>query len=126
MKKFAGVTLAVLMSAGWTFAQTPQAQQPGEQQQPAQPGMGSQDPAAGHAKDADRAKDTDKAKSKDKSEFSAQVVSVDATAKTITLKKADTTTTGTAEPMTMSVDASAQGMLSKLSAGDRVKVACKA
>jgi Cu/Ag efflux protein CusF len=64
----------------------------------------------------------DKAKAK---EFTAEIVSVDATAKTITFnKKGDATASaGTGVPMTLPVDDKAD--LSKYKAGDHVKLVCK-
>lgn len=105
MKKIAGATAAVLMTAGLALAQPPVSGQ--------DPGMSSQYP------------DTDKAKDKDKKEITADVVSVDTQAKTITVKKTEGTATGQPEQMTLSVDASAQSSLSGFSAGDRVKLATK-
>jgi len=64
----------------------------------------------------------DKAKAK---EFTAEVVSIDQTAKTITFnKKGDATASaGAATPMTLPVDDKAD--LSKYKAGDQVKLVCK-
>jgi opacity protein-like surface antigen len=98
MKKIAGAALAVLFTAGLAAAQ--------DTTTPVQsPGMSQ------HHK-----------------VITADVVSVDAQAKTITFKRSDgtsATSSGQAGQQTLSVDAAALSSLSGLSAGDRVKLVCK-
>jgi Cu/Ag efflux protein CusF len=102
VKKIAGAVAAVLITAGLALAQ----ETPGSGQYS---GTGSQQ--------ADKAKD--------KTELSADVVSIDKQAKTITVKKTDTTGMAAPEQMTLTVDASAQSALNSLTAGDRVKLEYK-
>lgn len=72
-------------------------------------------------------------KAKGKKEFTAEVVSMDVAAKTLTFKKKadakkkDDTTTATMDmaEMTLPVDTKAESSLAKLSAGDQVKLVCK-
>lgn len=64
-------------------------------------------------------------KAKGKKEISAQVVSTDATAKTITFKKKSSSSSAAdAMSMTLPVEATAESSLSQLSAGDQVKLVC--
>jgi Cu/Ag efflux protein CusF len=88
-------------------------------QSTAQPASGQATPASGQQP----AMGADKAKAK---EFTAEIVSIDQTAKTITFnKKGDATASaGAGIPMTLPVDDKAD--LSKYKAGDQVKLVCKA
>jgi Cu/Ag efflux protein CusF len=92
--------LMVLLAAGVASAQQPSS---GQQPDSAQPPQASGEQAK---------------------EFKAEVVSVDATAKTITFKKTDAgMSAGT--PETLTVDAKAENSLKKVSTGDRVKLVCR-
>lgn len=114
MKQVTGAAVAVLLSAGLAAAQ-----QPSPSAQDATPR--GQYPSA----EKDKPKDQSAQQSKDKNEFAADVVSIDASAKTITVKKTDSTSATGSEQMTLSVEPAAAEALSKVSAGDRVKLVCK-
>jgi len=58
-------------------------------------------------------------------EIKGEVVSTDATAKTITVKKSEPRPAGEKAEMTLSVDPKAQTALSSVKAGDRVKLVCR-
>ena len=94
--KVLGTVLAGLLAAGVATAQQPPAQEP----------------STGETSKATK-------------EIKGEVVSTDATAKTITVKKSDPVPAGESSQMTLSVDAKAQSSLSSLKAGDRVKLVCR-
>lgn len=112
-----GTAFAFLLGAGVAFAQ----------QQPSDSG---QMPDSGKQTHSDKAKgDWSGGKS-----FRAEVVSTDAQAKTITLRKTESSHASTSggssassasNEMTLSVDPSVESMLSSYSAGDHVKVTTK-
>ena len=108
MKKLV-MAFSVFLAAGVAFAQstTP----------PATPG----DPPATGAGTAP-AMSGDQAKAK---EFAAEIVSVDAEAKTITVKKKDAMAADAGAPLTLSVDPKADASLKKVKAGDQVRLQCK-
>ncbi len=107
--RIVGTALGVLLAAGVAFAQQPSS------------GAG-QMPDSGKQTRTDKAKDEMKGKS-----FKAEVVSTDATAKTITVKRMDSTSTSTSgsNEMTLSVDPKLESSLSSFNAGDHVKVMYK-
>ena len=93
-----GAALVFLLASGVAFAQ--------------QPSSGT-----GAGKQSDT--------SKGKKEIHAQVVSTDATAKTITFKKqASSTAAADTKEMTLPVEAMAESSLATVSAGDHVKLVC--
>lgn len=118
-----GTALAFLLASSVAYAQqTPPVDTPDTGKQ------------SGIDKQTDTGKQSDAGKkAKGKKEFTAEVVSMDAAAKTITFKKKadakkkDDTTTATMDmgEMTLPVDAKAESSLAKLSAGDQVKLECK-
>jgi hypothetical protein len=66
----------------------------------------------------------EKDKNKEK-EFKAEVVSTDATARTITFKKSEPTATDSTASMTLTVDSKAENSLKDVKAGDQVKIHLK-
>lgn len=92
-----GTALVFLLASGVAFAQQP-----------------SSDTGAGKQSDT-----------KGKKEIHAQVVSTNATAKTITFKKqASSTAAADSKEMTLPVEAMAESSLTTVSAGDHVKLIC--
>jgi Cu/Ag efflux protein CusF len=97
--KVLGAMLVGLLAAGGASAQQPSYPQ-------------GQEPATGE-------------KSKATQEIKAEVVSTDAQAKTITVKKSDPVATGETAQMTLSVDPKAESSLKSVKSGDRVKLVCR-
>ncbi len=97
-----GAALVFLLASGVAYAQQPSTD--------AQSGAGKSDTSE---------------KAKGKKEFHAQVVSTDATAKTITFKKkASSMAAADTKEMTLPVEAMAASSLATVSAGDQVKLVC--
>ncbi len=136
MRRLAFLSSALLLAGGLAFAQQPsssgQTMDPGhtgQQMDPARPG----DQAGGQPTTPVTQPESGASKSKKaESKFTADVVSVDAQANTITIKRVGERTTDTApagtsaDNETLSVDSKAQGSLKKVGAGDRVKLVSKA
>jgi len=106
--KALATAFSVLLAAGVAFAQSTT---PPASGQPPSTGSGTMD------KDKPAMAD-----SKEK-EFKAEIVAIDADAKTITVKKAGATAADTGTPLTYTVDTKAD--LKKVKAGDHVKLVCK-
>ncbi len=104
--KTLGTVLAVVLGAGVAAAQ----------QQPSYPG--SQPDSGGQ-------QGTTGEKAKDKNEFRAEVVSTNTQAKTITVRRSDTSAAGGSSEMTLPVDSKAESSLAKVNAGDHVHVVCR-
>lgn len=100
--KALATAFSVLLTAGVAFAQST-----------------STPPATGQSPDMSG----DKAKAA--KEFTAQVVSMDTDARTITVKKTGALATDADAAMTLSVDTKADSSLKKVKAGDQVKLVCK-
>jgi hypothetical protein len=126
--KALGTAFAILLGAAVAFAAVPnppETQQPGSSQPSA---VDTAKPAAdgAHAATGDNM-GGDKTRQNDKKKFKAEVVSTDATARTITVRRTDATGTAAtaSSEMTLSVDPSAESMLAQISAGDMVKLVSK-
>lgn len=126
MKKLS-IAGALLLSAGLAHAQNPPSNPPYPREPARQPpstgsGSGSTDPA----------RDTGKAQTH---KMTAEIVSTDATAKTITVKNLamsrdqgdyGSRSIGDAGQVTLRLDAKASDRVSSLKAGDKVTLTCKA
>jgi hypothetical protein len=118
--KALATAFSLLLAASVAFAQSTS---PAGTQTPS--GTGS----AGSSTTAEKDKpgmtgEKDKDKNKEK-EFKAEVVSTDATARTITFKKSEPTATDSTASMTLTVDSKAENSLKDVKAGDQVKIHLK-
>ncbi len=134
MKALGTMFAAVVLTAGIASAQVPPidtppdspnpGQHPGRPPMPGQPVppvVTGQPPETGGTP-ADQSGSSEKSKAQ---EFKAQVVSVDAQSKTITVKRTDAGTSTSSTEQTLPVDSKAEPSLKKVSAGDQVKLTCR-
>ncbi len=121
-----GIACAFLLAAGVAFAQEPSSGSSSSGQSGSSQSGTSQTPAYGSQSHMDKAR-SGKA-------WKAEVVSTDATAKTITVRKSEgmTSSSGTSSSssmanneMTLSVDPSLESSLSNYTAGEQVRITTK-